>query len=302
MAGAGRIEGCLFGNGERTGNVDLITLALNLYSQGIDPRVDLSDLKSIKAVYEKCTRIKVPIRLPYSGDSVFIAYSGSHQDAINKGFNKMKAASAGTAQSRWKVPYLAIDPHDIGATYEYIIRLNSQSGKGGVAWTLGRELDLDLPKSLQVAFSKVVKTVSEERQRTLSPEEVADLFLQTYYAMSKDPHIHEATCVIEGTTKLIRAILYIPDELRSMVIIKGQGEDVVAAVEQGSAAIGLHDVKFELHQRTFVADVIGRQDIALVECVSAGKTSWGANTSEKTDERILLACLAAALDRFLFIV
>jgi 2-isopropylmalate synthase len=294
MAGARRVEGCLFGNGERTGNVDLVTLALNLYSQGIDPHLDLSDLKSIKAVYEECTRIKVPIRLPYSGDAVFIAYSGSHQDAINKSFNKMKAAPDGSAQRRWKVPYLAIDPEDIGTTYESVIRLNSQSGKGGVAWTLGRELDLDLPKGLQLAFSKVVKAVSEKWARTLGPAEVADLFLQTYYAISKDPHIFKANCAAEGAVKRMSAIVYIGGEA---LMVEGQGTDVVAAVEDGLKRVELCNLKFELHQRMLITEGIAMRGIALVECVSSGKSSWGANISENPDERVLLACLAAALVR-----
>ena len=288
MAGAGRIEGCLFGNGERTGNVDLITLALNLYSQGIDPGLDLSDLKSIKAVYEECTRIKVPLRLPYSGDAVFVAYSGSHQDAINKAFKKMKTST----DEKWKVPYLAIDPQDIGATYESVIRVNSQSGKGGVAWTLGRYMELDLPKGLQLAFSKVVKAASEKWARTLSPREVSDLFLQTYHAMSKDPHIFEAKCITHGKGKRVNAIVYVAKEA---VVLEGEGMDVVAAVQDGLKRKGVLEAKFDLHHRTFTVNKSGIRGVAIAECVLDGKSSWGANISGNADERILLACLAAAL-------
>ncbi|KAI4262186.1 MAG: hypothetical protein L6R42_002627, partial [Xanthoria sp. 1 TBL-2021] len=147
LAGATRVEGCLFGNGERTGNVDLVTLALNIYTQGVDPQLDFSNLPEIRRTVESLTQIPVHTRAPCAGDSVFLAYSGSHQDAINKGFKKWNTPLADCEKKNiWKVPYLPLDPEDIGATYESVIRVNSQSGKGGVAWTLQRSADLDLPK------------------------------------------------------------------------------------------------------------------------------------------------------------
>ena len=146
LAGADRVEGTLFGNGERTGNLDIVTVALNLYSQGIDPELDLSDLDSLRKIYEQVTRMAVPERHPYSGDLVFTAFSGSHQDAIKKGMDLMNKKSED--QALWEVPYLLIDPNDIGRNYEAIIRINSQSGKGGVAYILNHDYGLDLNKAM----------------------------------------------------------------------------------------------------------------------------------------------------------
>ncbi|MFM1779375.1 MAG: 2-isopropylmalate synthase, partial [Actinomycetota bacterium] len=161
MAGADRIEGCLFGNGERTGNVDLVTLGLNLFSQGIDPQIDFSDIDEIKRTVEYCNQLPVHERSPYGGDLVYTAFSGSHQDAIKKGFDHMhrdaKAAGVDVDDLTWAVPYLPIDPKDVGRSYEAVIRVNSQSGKGGVAYLLKTDHNLDLPRKLQIEFSKVVQ-------------------------------------------------------------------------------------------------------------------------------------------------
>jgi len=157
MAGADRIEGCLFGNGERTGNVCLVTLGLNLFSQGIDPQIDFSDIDEIRRTVEYCNQIPVNERHPYGGDLVYTAFSGSHQDAINKGLKAMEtdAAAAGVdvRDFRWGVPYLPIDPQDVGRTYEAVIRVNSQSGKGGVTYIMRTEHHLDFPRRLQIEFS-----------------------------------------------------------------------------------------------------------------------------------------------------
>ena len=165
QAGADRIEGCLFGNGERTGNVCLVTLAMNLFSQGIDPQLDLTDIDEIRRTVEYCNQLPVPERHPYGGDLVFTAFSGSHQDAIKKGFEalELEAAAAGTPvdQYGWEVPYLPIDPKDVGRTYEAVIRVNSQSGKGGVAYLMKTEHHLDLPRRLQIEFSGVVQQFTD---------------------------------------------------------------------------------------------------------------------------------------------
>ncbi|MDB5028570.1 MAG: leuA [Candidatus Eremiobacteraeota bacterium] len=176
MAGADRVEGTLFGNGERTGNVDIVTLALNLYTQGVDPKLDLSDVPTIVSVVEECNRLPVHQRHPYGGDLVFTAFSGSHQDAIKKGF----AAIAETDGSRWEVPYLAIDPKDIGRTYDAVVRVNSQSGKGGVAYILGAEHGLVLPRGLQVDFSHVIQARAETSGGEISPDEIRNAFESSY--------------------------------------------------------------------------------------------------------------------------
>jgi len=180
MAGADRVEGTLFGNGERTGNVDLVTLGLNLYTQGVHPNIDFSDLKSIIDMVERCNKIPIHPRAPYGGQLVVCAFSGSHQDAIKKGFQKRKKEGANN-ESRWQIPYLPLDPQDIGRTYEAIIRVNSQSGKGGVAWIIQSQLELDLPRGLQIAFSKIVQKETDMLGRELKPSEITTLFEEAYH-------------------------------------------------------------------------------------------------------------------------
>ena len=161
MAGADRVEGTLFGNGERTGNVDVVTLALNLFSQGVDPGLDFSDIDNARRIVEHCNRLPVHPRHPYAGELVYTAFSGSHQDAIKKGFEAL-----GKDYDVWEVPYLPIDPHDVGRSYEAVIRVNSQSGKGGVAYIMKFEHGLDLPRRLQIEFSSVIqKMIEAERHR-----------------------------------------------------------------------------------------------------------------------------------------
>ncbi|MFM7013375.1 MAG: 2-isopropylmalate synthase [Actinomycetota bacterium] len=184
MAGADRIEGCLFGNGERTGNVDLVTLGLNLFSQGIDPEIDFSDIDEIKRTVEYCNQLPVHERSPYGGDLVYTAFSGSHQDAIKKGFEAL-AKSAGesgksVAELEWAVPYLPIDPMDVGRSYEAVIRVNSQSGKGGVAYLLKSDHALDLPRRLQIEFSRVVQGLTDSEGGEVSSERLWEIFQDEY--------------------------------------------------------------------------------------------------------------------------
>ncbi|MBF0124416.1 MAG: 2-isopropylmalate synthase, partial [Magnetococcales bacterium] len=176
MAGADRVEGTLFGNGERTGNVDLLTVAMNLFSQGIDPQLDFSDMNRVTALYRECVGMEVSPRHPYAGELVFTAFSGSHQDAIRKGI----AARKKQKSSRWEVPYLPIDPADVGRAYEPVIRINSQSGKGGVTFVLEDRFGYRLPRLLQVDFSRVVQELADGRGRELKPSEIEKLFRQTY--------------------------------------------------------------------------------------------------------------------------
>jgi 2-isopropylmalate synthase len=184
MAGADRIEGCLFGNGERTGNVDLVTLAMNLYSQGIHPGLDFSDIDEVRRLVEICNQLPVHPRHPYGGDLVYTAFSGSHQDAIKKGLAARKQELAGAGerddQLRWDVPYLPIDPADVGRSYDAVIRVNSQSGKGGIAYLLGAEYGLELPRRLQIEFSRVVQEVTDTTSKEISAEEIHALFNRTY--------------------------------------------------------------------------------------------------------------------------
>lgn len=176
MAGADRIEGTLFGNGERTGNVDIVTLALNMWTQDVDPKLDFHDINKIKEVYERCTKMTVPPRHPYAGELVFTAFSGSHQDAINKG--KMYMEESHT--DKWEVPYLPIDPADVGREYEPIIRINSQSGKGGTAYILANDYGIKMPKAMHPEFGAVVQKACDEKGKELSSHEVFDLFQKEY--------------------------------------------------------------------------------------------------------------------------
>lgn len=176
MAGADRVEGTLFGNGERTGNVDVVTLALNMWTQGVDPKLDFHNINEIKEVYERCTKMQVPPRQPYAGELVFTAFSGSHQDAINKG--RIYMEESGTPY--WEIPYLPIDPADVGREYEPIIRINSQSGKGGTAFILANNYGIKMPKSMHPEFSAVVQKACDEKGKELKAEEVFDLFQQEY--------------------------------------------------------------------------------------------------------------------------
>ena len=176
MAGADRVEGTLFGNGERTGNVDVVTLALNMWTQGVDPQLDFHNINKIKEVYERCTKMQVPPRQPYAGELVFTAFSGSHQDAINKGKIYMEESDT----PYWEIPYLPIDPADVGREYEPIIRINSQSGKGGTAFILANNYGIKMPKSMHPEFSAVVQKACDEKGKELKAEEVFDLFQQEY--------------------------------------------------------------------------------------------------------------------------
>ena len=189
QAGADRIEGCLFGNGERTGNVCLVTLGLNLFSRGVDPQIDFSNIDEIRRTVEYCNQLPVPERHPYGGDLVYTAFSGSHQDAINKGLDAMKiaadAADADVDDMLWQVPYLPIDPKDVGRTYEAVIRVNSQSGKGGVAYVMKADHGLALPRRLQIEFSRVIQEIAEGTAGEggeVSPKEMWDAFAEEYLA------------------------------------------------------------------------------------------------------------------------
>ncbi|MBE3013040.1 2-isopropylmalate synthase [Microbispora sp. NEAU-D428] len=200
LAGAQRVEGCLFGNGERTGNVDLVTLALNLYAQGVDPMIDFSDIDVVRRTVEECNRLPVHVRHPYGGDLVYTAFSGTHQDAISKGLahHERVAAERGVPvrEAPWSVPYLPIDPADVGRTYEAVIRVNSQSGKGGIAHLLQAHHGLDLPKALRAEFSRVVQDATDRSGREATPKDLLQLFRAAY--MAEDGPVRLSSCTVGG--------------------------------------------------------------------------------------------------------
>ncbi len=252
MAGANRVEGTLFGNGERTGNQDLVITALNLLVDGVDPRLNLSDLNPIRDVYEYCTRMDIPERQPYSGDLVFTAFSGSHQDAIKKGFDRREKLEDQTEPNSipWQVPYLSVDPRDIGRTYEAIIRINSQSGKGGVAHVLSRDFGLDLPKAMHPEIGKVVYMEADQKERELTPEEVHEVFLREY--INRDTPLklfnYEALPSEEGEGQVeIKAAIRLKNEERQ---ISGLGNGPISALVQAFESEGMKNfslVDFRQH-------------------------------------------------------
>ncbi|KAH6622505.1 hypothetical protein F5144DRAFT_550180 [Chaetomium tenue] len=305
LAGATRVEGCLFGNGERTGNVDLVTLALNLYTQGIDPGLDFSDLPRIRQIVEQLTQIPVHTRAPYAGDSVFVAYSGGHQDAINKGFKRWNATADDDKHARprpWKVPYLAMDPHDIGASYEAVIRVNSQSGKGGIAWVLSQALQLEAPKAILGAFSLAVKSESELKGRTLLPNEVTNLFLRQYNVQSQDQRVLSLVKTAlntsdSGSLVRVETVILVNGLARQLV---GHGASTLDAVRFGLSAFADCRLEFTctfgMPSAGFVnSDLPESSVIAIVMCSGGGRTTWGVKAAGTEEQATLLASLSAAL-------
>jgi 2-isopropylmalate synthase len=235
MAGADRVEGTLFGNGERTGNVDVVTLAMNLFSQGVDPKLDVSDIDALVAVAEHCNRLPVHPRHPYGGTLVYTAFSGSHQDAINKGLAAQRASRDGI----WEVPYLPIDPADVGRSYEAVIRVNSQSGKGGVAYLLERDYGLTLPRALQVEFSAIVQRMTEESGSELTPDVIHRAFQSEYVDGAADAIVEHtltagqdgecgiaATVVVAGTPSRIQGTGNGPIDAFTHALREATGADV----------------------------------------------------------------------------
>jgi len=284
MAGADRVEGTLFGNGERTGNVDLITLAMNLFSQGVDPRLDLTDIQAVRRTSEYCTRIPVHVRHPYAGDLVYTAFSGSHQDAIKKGMDAISSA-----YDAWEVPYLPIDPKHVGRTYESVVRVNSQSGKGGVAYVMKAEHGMDLPRRLQVEFSKTIQTITEDSGTEISPGEMWMAFVGEY--MPEHARIellsYEATTGDQGAR--ITAQLLVDGEHRT---VTGEGNGPIAAfVHALRAGLGT-DVEVVDYAEHAVSAGTDATAAAYVEARrDDGTVRWGVGM----DESILTASLRALL-------
>jgi 2-isopropylmalate synthase len=283
MAGADRVEGCLFGNGERTGNVDLVTLALNLFSQGVDPLLDFSDIDAARRVAEYCNRLPVHPRHPYVGDLVFTAFSGSHQDAIKKGI-----AALAEDYGLWEVPYLPIDPHHVGRSYEAVIRVNSQSGKGGVAYIMEVEHGLVLPRRLQIEFSQAIQHVTEDTGTEITPAQMWQVFSAEYLAPASIELVgHEISR--SGDADTIMAQLRVDGE---DVMIKGTAKGPIAAFVTGLRdELGIEIDVFDYSEHA-VSSGAGAKAVAYVETKSAtGATRWGVGV----DESILTAGLRAVV-------
>jgi 2-isopropylmalate synthase len=285
LAGADRVEGTLFGNGERTGNLDVVTVALNLYMQGIDPKLDFSELNRICDIYERCTGMTIPARHPYAGELVFTAFSGSHQDAIKKGL----AERENGGRRNWDVPYLTIDPADIGREYREVIRVNSQSGKGGVAYLLESEFGIELPKEMQREFGPIANDEVDRLGREVTAAELKSMFWREYIERASPWRLKQFRTKSQNGTVRCRATVLRDGKA---VQIKGQGNGPLAALVHGFSVAGLP--KFEITQYSEHALGSGEQAaaIAYIQIKDAdGRSRWGAGV----DTNIELASVRAVL-------
>jgi 2-isopropylmalate synthase len=280
QAGAQRIEGCLFGNGERTGNVCLVTLGMNLFSQGIDPQLDFSDIDEIRRTVEYCNQLPVSERHPYGGDLVYTAFSGSHQDAINKGLQVMQvdAARAGVTvdEHRWEVPYLPIDPKDVGRTYEAVIRVNSQSGKGGVAYVMKAEHQLDLPRRLQIEFSRIVQQHTDTGGGEVSPQQIWNIFAGQYLDRRSPLQVlgHRLSDDGKGHDEIVATVLVEGEEHH----VTGSGNGPIAAFVDSLAALGF-DVRVLDYSEHAMSAGDNAAAAAYLECAVSEQVLWGVGVS-----------------------
>src|SRR6266487_831059 len=290
LAGAQRVEGCLFGNGERTGNVDLVTLGLNLFSQGIDPQIDFSDIDEIRRTVEYCNRIGVHERHPYAGDLVYTSFSGSHQDAIKKAFDALDrdAAAAGKPASEmpWHMPYLPIDPKDVGRSYEAVIRVNSQSGKGGVAYIMKAEHHLDLPRRLQIEFSGVVQRHTDDEGGEVSPAQMWDIFEGEYLASRMLSLVDYGTATADGKVS-VSATVSLDGATHGL---EGTGNGPIEAFVHALSGVDV-DVRVLDYAEHALTAGENAQAAAYVECSVNGENFWGVGI----DPNILTASMRAVV-------
>ncbi|MEO9329599.1 2-isopropylmalate synthase [Gordonia aurantiaca] len=296
MAGADRIEGCLFGNGERTGNVCLVTLGLNMFSRGVDPQISFSDIDEIRRTVEYCNQLNVPERHPYGGDLVYTAFSGSHQDAINKGLDQMKfdadAQDADVDDIIWAVPYLPIDPKDVGRNYEAVIRVNSQSGKGGVAYIMKADHGMNLPRRLQIEFSREIQKITDGEGGEVSPKEMWDVFAENYlhpiWPLERMRQRVDAA-EVDGGEDHITAVVKVEGTERE---ITGSGNGPLAAFVDALSTVG-YDVRvldYSEHALTAGGDASAA---AYVETEVNGETVWGVGIASSITTASLRAVVSA---------
>ncbi len=291
MAGADRVEGCLFGNGERTGNCCLVTMALNMYTQGVDPKLDFSDIDGVIETVEYCNELPVHQRHPYGGELVYTAFSGSHQDAIKKGF----AAHQVQNDPHWRVPYLPIDPADLGRSYEAVIRVNSQSGKGGFAWILEQTQGLKLPKKMQADFSPHVQRVADEVSRELTADDIWESFKQAYHVQNAPKHFqlvdYEERRATDGT-RLFSGTIEVEGQEQT---VSGRGNGLISSVLatiEDAFGLSLEVVDYTEHALTTGRD---SRAAAYLECRTPdGRTIWGVGIDEDVATASVRAVLSAA--------
>jgi 2-isopropylmalate synthase len=296
MAGADRIEGCLFGNGERTGNVCLVTLGMNLFSRGVDPQIDFSNIDEIRRTVEYCNQLPVHERHPYGGDLVYTAFSGSHQDAINKGLDQMKidadAAGADVDDITWAVPYLPIDPKDVGRTYEAVIRVNSQSGKGGVAYIMKTDHGLALPRRLQIEFSQAIQKITDGEGGEVSPKEMWDVFAEEYLnpILPLERMRQKVTASeTDGGVDHIEVVVKVDGVEQE---IAGEGNGPLASFVDAIATIG-YDVRVLDYSEHAMSSGDDAQAAAYVECAIGDKITWGVGIATSITTASLRAVVSA---------
>ena len=291
MAGADRVEGTLFGNGERTGNLDIITVALNLYTQGVDPQLCFDDLETIRAVYERLTHMPVDARHPYSGDLVFTAFSGSHQDAIKKGMD-LRQQNA-DSDAAWAVPYLLIDPEDIGRSYEAIIRINSQSGKGGVAYILNAEFGLDLPKTMHADVGNFVNAFADSQKRELSSQEVREVFQENYVNLPNPLELVKLEHLAsedEREVALRAEVLYQGDA----VTIEGRGNGPISAFVDGMQQRAWKNFILDQYRQHSIGSGSKTQAAAYIQIHDeAGRTFFGCGIDVNSELAAIRALVSA---------
>jgi 2-isopropylmalate synthase len=293
LAGADRIEGCLFGNGERTGNVCLVTLGLNLFSQGIDPMISFADIDEIRRTVEYCNQLPVHPRHPYAGDLVYTAFSGSHQDAIKKGFEALEAeaqaAGVPFAEYPWAVPYLPIDPHDVGRTYEAVIRVNSQSGKGGVAFVMKAEHQLDLPRRLQMEFSRVIQGHTDAEGGEVSPPRMWEIFSAEYLSEGPVTLLEQQTSSVVEGKHVLTAEVFADGRAQQ---VEGIGNGPISAFCGALATIGVSARVLDYHEHA-LTEGTDAQAAAYVECEIGDQVCWGVGIDTNTVTASMRAVLSA---------
>ncbi|MFI6767813.1 2-isopropylmalate synthase [Streptomyces sp. NPDC050355] len=298
MAGADRIEGCLFGQGERTGNVDLVTLGMNLFSQGVDPQIDFSQIDEIRRTSEYCNQMEIHPRHPYAGDLVYTAFSGSHQDAIKKGFDAMEAEAAAAGKTvdeiEWAVPYLPIDPKDVGRSYEAVIRVNSQSGKGGIAYVLKNDHKLDLPRRMQIEFSRIIQEKTDAEGGEVTPAAIWSAFQDEYLPNPENPWGRiqvkngQSTTDRDGVDALtVEAVVDGRDS-----VLTGSGNGPISAFFDALQGIGV-DVRLLDYQEHTMSEGASAQAASYIECAIGDKVLWGIGIDPNTTRASLKAVVSA---------
>ncbi|MGX8906010.1 2-isopropylmalate synthase [Streptomyces netropsis] len=298
MAGADRVEGCLFGQGERTGNVDLVTLGMNLFSQGVDPQIDFSQIDEIRRTSEYCNQMEVHPRHPYAGDLVYTAFSGSHQDAIKKGFDAMEADAAASGKTvddiEWAVPYLPIDPKDVGRSYEAVIRVNSQSGKGGIAYVLKNDHKLDLPRRMQIEFSRTIQAKTDAEGGEVTPQQIWSVFQDEYLPTPENPwgrialRDTQTSTAGDGVDSLtVEAVLDGRD-----TVLTGTGNGPISAFFDALGSVGVDARLLDYSEHT-MSEGASAQAASYIECVIDGVVLWGIGIDANTTRASIKAVVSA---------